>query len=84
MSACYSVMQSDRNSSCGDVVLDSFNKASRDEDNILDQTYRGKKCSDYLYDDFNFYSHFTKMLTNKTVALKPNFMSSLLLCVVFL
>ena len=30
-------MQSDRNTFYGDVVLDSFNKASRDEDNILDQ-----------------------------------------------
>ena len=30
-------MQSDTNSFCGDVVLDSFNKASRDEDKILDQ-----------------------------------------------
>ena len=33
----YSVMQSDRNSFCEDVVLNSFNKASRDEDKILDQ-----------------------------------------------
>ena len=32
-------MQSDGNSFCGDVVLDSFNKESRDEDNILDQIY---------------------------------------------
>ena len=31
----YSVMQSDGNSFCGYVVLDSFNKASRDEDSIL-------------------------------------------------
>ena len=33
----YTVMQSDGNTFYGDVVLDSFNKASRDEDNILDQ-----------------------------------------------
>ena len=33
----YSVIQSDGNSFCGDVVLDSFNKGFRDEDNILDQ-----------------------------------------------
>ena len=33
-------MQSDGNSFLGDVVLDSFNKASRDEDSILDQIYR--------------------------------------------
>ena len=32
-----SVMQSDRNSFGGDVVLDSFNKTSRDEDNISDK-----------------------------------------------
>ena len=34
---CYSVMQSDGNSFCGGVVLDNFNKASRDEENILDK-----------------------------------------------
>ena len=33
----YSVMQSDGNSFCGDVILDSFNKASRDKDQHLDQ-----------------------------------------------
>ena len=33
----YSVMQSDGISFCGDVVLDSFTKASMDEDNNLDQ-----------------------------------------------
>ena len=27
---------------CGDVVLDSFNKVSRDEDNILDQILKFK------------------------------------------
>ena len=35
-------MQSDGNSICGDVVLNSFNKASRDEDNILDKVYKSK------------------------------------------
>ena len=35
-------MQSDGNSFCGDVVSDSFIKASRDEDNILKQIYEGK------------------------------------------
>ena len=36
-------MQSDGNSFfCGDVVLDSFDKASRDEDKILDQVYKSK------------------------------------------
>ena len=32
-------MQSDRNSFCGDVVLDSFNMVYRDEDSILYQKY---------------------------------------------
>ena len=35
-------MQSDGNSFGGDVVLNSFNKASWDEDNILDQVYKSK------------------------------------------
>ena len=36
--ACtYIVMQSDKFSFCGDVVLDSLNMASRDEDSILKQ-----------------------------------------------
>ena len=35
-------MQSDKNSFGGDVVLDSFKKASRDEDNILGQVYNSK------------------------------------------
>ena len=38
----YSVMQSDGNSFCGDVVSDSFDKASRDEDIIWDQVYKSK------------------------------------------
>ena len=36
----YSVMQSDGISFSGDVVSDSFNNTSRDEDNILDLKYR--------------------------------------------
>ena len=32
----------DGNSFCGNVVLDNFNKSSRDEDNSLDQIYKGK------------------------------------------
>ena len=35
----YSVMQSDETGFCGDVVLDSFNMAYRDEDRILEQKY---------------------------------------------
>ena len=33
----YTVMQSDGNSLCGDVVLDSYNRTSQDECNILGQ-----------------------------------------------
>ena len=40
--ASYAVMQSDGNGICGYVVLDSFNKASGNEDNILDQMYKSK------------------------------------------
>ena len=35
-------MQSDWNSFCEDIVLDNFNKASQDEDNIVDQIYKSK------------------------------------------
>ena len=35
-------MQSDGNRFCRHVVLDSFNKVSWDEDNILDQIYKSK------------------------------------------
>ena len=35
-------MQLDGNSFCGDVVSDSFNKTSWDEDNILAQIYDSK------------------------------------------
>ena len=42
--------------------------------------------SDYSYDDLNSLYHYTKMLTKTTVALalKPNFMTTLLFCAVFL
>ena len=40
-------MQSD-----GDVLLESFNRASRDEDNNLDQI--NKNNYDNFYGDFNF------------------------------
>ena len=38
----YSVIQSDGNSLCGDVVSDSFNKTFRYKDNILDQICKSK------------------------------------------
>ena len=50
-------MQSDRNTFYGDVVLDSFNKASRDEDNILDQIYKKKIVSVFCYEDFRSYTN---------------------------
>ena len=49
-------MPSDWNSFCRDVVVDSFNIASRDEDNILDQIYGYQICSNQNYEDFNFYN----------------------------
>ena len=52
----YRVMQSDRNSFYGDVVLDSLNKVSRDEYIILDQKYKSKYFLDLYYEDFNFNS----------------------------
>ena len=42
------------NSFCVDVVSDSFNKTSRDEDNILDEKYKKQMCSYYYYVDFNY------------------------------
>ena len=37
-----SVMQSDGNSFCGDVISDSFNKKFWDKKHILDQIYKSK------------------------------------------
>ena len=48
----YSVTQSYANSFWGDVVLDTFNNVSSDEDNILDQLYTKQICPDFYYDDF--------------------------------
>ena len=70
-------MQSDGNSFFGDVVLDSFNKASRGEDDILDQIYKSK----YVWIIFRMIlilSNYTKMPSITTAALKPNSMSSFL------
>ena len=50
----YSVTQSFANSFWGNVVLDSFNIVSRDEDNILDQIYVKQICPDFYHDDFWF------------------------------
>ena len=36
----------------GDVVLDTYNNVSRDEDNILNQVYIKQICPDFYHDDF--------------------------------
>ena len=46
----YSVMQSDGNSFCGDVVLGSFNISYRDEDSILEQKYEKQISWDFYHD----------------------------------
>ena len=48
-------MQSYANSFWGDVVLDSFNNVSRDEDSILDQIYIRQICSDFYHEDLKFW-----------------------------
>ena len=80
----YSVMQSDGNSFYGDVVSESFKKTSRDVDKILDQTYKSKYIRIIIMMILILYIHYTKIHTNTKVSLKPNFMSSLLLCAVSL
>ena len=44
-------MQSDRNTYCCDVVLDSVHMAPGDKDSILDQVCKKQICSEYYYDD---------------------------------
>ena len=48
-------MQSDENIDCGDVVLNSFNKAPRDEDNILDQINKSKCARIFVLQLFHFF-----------------------------
>ena len=74
----YSVMKSDGISFCEDVVLDSFTKASMDEDNNLDQIFEVWIILLVILILYNI----TKMHTNTTVTLNPKFI--LLLCAVFL
>ena len=69
-------MQSYGNSFCGDVVSDSLKKTLRDEDNILDQIYKSKYVRIIIMMILILYNIIrTKMHTNTTVSLKPNFMS---------
>ena len=75
------VMQSDGNSFYGDIFSDSCNKTFRNEDNILDQISKSRYvCINIMK---ILILNYKKMNTNTTVALKPNFMSSLLLSAVF-
>ena len=57
----YSVTQSYANSFWGDVVLDTFNNVSRDEDNILYKIYFQQMCSDFYYEDLKFWKWLKKM-----------------------
>ena len=47
----YSVMQSDWNSFCRDIVLDSFNLAYGDLDDILDQVWKEIIFWDLYHED---------------------------------
>ena len=44
----YSVIWSDWNSLCGDVIFDSFNWVYRDDDSILDQKYEKQLVSNFV------------------------------------
>ena len=62
MLTMYGVMQSDGNIFQGDVVSDSFHKASPDEDNILEQIYRSKYVRIVIMKILNFKSDEEKFL----------------------
>ena len=42
------MIESEGNRFCGDVVLNSFNKVCRDEDNILDQVYESEYVRTFI------------------------------------
>ena len=52
----YSVIQSDRNSSCCDVVLDSADLVVRDEGKIFDEIYETQIYSEFYYEYIVFLS----------------------------
>ena len=54
-------MQSDENSFWGDVVLESFSMAYRDEGSILDQKYEKQIFCVLYYDDFLYWNWSKKM-----------------------
>ena len=64
----------------------ALDKTYRNEDNILDQTFKGKYVLFIMMILIlhNIIQIYVDVHTNTTVALKPNSMSSLFLCVVFL
>ena len=47
-------MQSDENSFCGYVVLDSFNMVNIDEDRFSEQKYEERIFMDLYYEDFKY------------------------------
>ena len=57
----YSVTQSYANSFWGDVILDTFNNVSRDEDNILEQIYVKQIWSDFYYEYLEFWEWMKKI-----------------------
>ena len=48
----FSVMQSNGNRFCGDVVLEGVNMAYRDTDNTLDHVYEKQIFFDFFHEDF--------------------------------
>ena len=77
----YSVMQSDWNTFCGDVVLDSVNKVSGDEDNIRLYIYKTKHVHIFNMNIFSL-TLFKNAYYTIREALSHNFISSLLLSAV--
>ena len=54
-------MQSDVNSFCQDVILDSVDMAYRDENNILEKIYKKQIFSDFYYEGLNLLEWLRKM-----------------------
>ena len=85
----YSVTQSYANSFWGDIVLDSFNNVSRDEDNILDQIYIEQMCLDFYYEDLEIWDWLKKIHIYRYTALYKKELiklglsdNSMLLCII--
>ena len=60
----YSVMQSEGNSFCGDVVLDGFNVSYRDDDSILAQKYESKYLEIFIMKILYLKSYWRKCIFN--------------------